>query len=738
MGEKNNDNQGREDSKSSPFARYKKSLLEKPKAEEELFPAGVKETAKASELLPELEKEGERTQRLYEEAVETVKTCLGKKGENKEARNERIIQVVEKLALRLKSGDSNLVGLTSKFSPENYLPCHSVNVAILALRLGLSLGYSKEQLIDLGVMALLHDIRRVSLSKETLQKFKELSEGPYCEVTDHSAFNLMLMDKVRGLSQLTLDILKQHQEEISFNWSLDDKTSEYIELIAMIDLYEALVHPQTYKRRFTPFSAMKIIIELSTSLLNPKLVKLMVDKFSIYPIGSIVRLSNNEIGEIIGGSSGYILRPLVKVVIGSDGQELERPKLVNLAKNALLNITSVIPKKEVSKEYGGKIPEEKDFPVKVKGAADGLPSFLEGGPAPKKIWAIGGGKGGVGKSLITANIGVGLAKLGKKVILVDGDLGGADLHTCLGLKRLPYTIGDFLTGRKDELDKILVDTPVENLKLIGGDSEMLGSANIPYQTKQKFLKHLKMLEADYILLDLGGGTSYNTLDFFSVTDEGIIVAIPEPSSLWDAYAFLKTSVYRALSGAIGKTSPVRSLILQATDPNNEKGIMTTNDLLEEVKKIDQDSAEILVQNLKKTHPKFILNMAESRRDCQINNVMSKLAKENLGIELEYLGEIVMDKKVKRALKNITPFTIDNPKSNASICIYNIIVNLLNYEEGRPIRKRIIKGIKKERSWTRKKIEIQYFGAPLSREEIIERLDWTKEPAMREVLTELLK
>src|SRR5690349_22896836 len=90
-------------------------------------------------------------------------------------------------------------------------------------------------------------------------------------------------------------------------------------------------------------------------------------------------------------------------------------------------------------------------------------------PRPERqIWSMGGGKGGIGKSLLTASLGWQLARMGKRVVLVDADLGGANLHTCLGLSTPPLTLGDFICRRAEKIEDVLVETGVPGLGLISG------------------------------------------------------------------------------------------------------------------------------------------------------------------------------------------------------------------------------------------------------------------------------
>ena len=166
--------------------------------------------------------------------------------------------------------------------------------------------------------------------------------------------------------------------------------------------------------------------------------------------------------------------------------------------------------------------------------------------ANKKILAVGGAKGGVGKSMLAANLAVGLALLGQRVVLADLDFGGADAHLHLGVSALDTNWNDFLEKKAQTIDEILFPTRFEGLDLIAGDSSKLGSANLNYFQKLKIIRHLKALHRDYVILDLGGDTSFNVLVFFLMADQRFVVTAAEPASFLDTYNFVKVSFYRFL------------------------------------------------------------------------------------------------------------------------------------------------------------------------------------------------
>ena len=162
------------------------------------------------------------------------------------------------------------------------------------------------------------------------------------------------------------------------------------------------------------------------------------------------------------------------------------------------------------------------------------------------IWAVGGGKGGVGKSLITANLSICLALMGYKVVAIDLDLGGANLHTCLGVPIPEKTLSDFFSKKVAHFSELLTPTPISNLMVISGAQDDVSVANLKQFHRSKVIAQLTELDADYILLDLGAGTAINTLDFFITADQGILTVLPEPTSIENTYRFIKAVYHRKL------------------------------------------------------------------------------------------------------------------------------------------------------------------------------------------------
>ncbi len=289
------------------------------------------------------------------------------------------------------------------------------------------------------------------------------------------------------------------------------------------------------------------------------------------------------------------------------------------------------------------------------------PTTTGSGSSYKQIWAIGGGKGGVGKTLITANYAITLAKAGASVVLVDLDLGGANLHTCLGVEVGEKTLTDLFSPDIKNLNDLCIPTNIPNLSLISGAQDSLNVANLPHAQKQKLLNKLKQLPADYIILDLGAGTSYNTLDFFLAADVGILVVLPEPTSIENAYRFIKSAFYRKLKN-IEYLYDARSFVDATMNRKNELGIRTPADLLRSLEEQFPEVGSKVRSAINRFDIKLVVNQGRTATDTEIGYGVRNVCKKYFGFNLDYLGCLEYDSAVWQSVRRKRPLAIEFPSS----------------------------------------------------------------------------
>lgn len=292
------------------------------------------------------------------------------------------------------------------------------------------------------------------------------------------------------------------------------------------------------------------------------------------------------------------------------------------------------------------------------------------------IWTIGGGKGGSGKTFIAANMGVCLSKLGIRVMLVDADLGGANLHTLLGISPPALSLSDFVKKRVSHLHEVLIPTTVPNLQLLTGAQDLLNATDAKNVQKQKLVRSIQTLDSDTILVDLGAGNALSVLDFFLMSDGGILVVTPEPTSIENTYRFLKSVFYRRLKHLVSSSS-VKALIDEAMDRKNEMGIQSPHDFVQAVRQIDEGDAQRIIKETDAFHPNLILNQVQSKKDIEIGFSIRSACLKYFGIRLHYLGYVVYDQEVSHSIRRRKPLVLENSGSRAAQCVMEIATKLAN-------------------------------------------------------------
>ena len=274
-----------------------------------------------------------------------------------------------------------------------------------------------------------------------------------------------------------------------------------------------------------------------------------------------------------------------------------------------------------------------------------------------KILPIASGKGGVGKSVLVANLGISLASFGQRTVLVDLDLGGSNLHTYLGLKNRNRGIGNFVSDKALSFRDIRVRTPYPNLDFIPGDVLVTGVANLTHPQKRSILSNIEKLDADYVLIDLGSGTHFNTLDFFLVANSGLLVTTPQAPAILNAYGFLKNVVFRLLQQTFSSHKSVSALltrILKEAQPNATPKIAQ---ILEGIGKISRKAEKTARKTLSDLRPSIIVSMADRPEDMEIVQSLRTLIEQNLSVTPSCLGFLYYDYVVREAVGDTIPLAL---------------------------------------------------------------------------------
>jgi len=293
-------------------------------------------------------------------------------------------------------------------------------------------------------------------------------------------------------------------------------------------------------------------------------------------------------------------------------------------------------------------------------------------PSVARIWAVGGGKGGIGKSFLVSNLATVAARSGKRVILIDADLGGANLHTCLGVRAGErVSLSDYFEERVLELEKVAIETPIPGLRLILGALGHTGKAETTQEQRSALIKAVRRLPADLVIFDLAAGTDRSTIDFFLEADDGFVVTTPEPTAIENAYAFLRAAYYRKLAGALSESN-VREVVRIAMD----QGIRTPSDLLGEIDRLDRAEGDRFRRLLETFRPHLVVNQVRDTEEVKMGFSITSVCKKYFGIDIDYAGYICFDDNVWRSVKDRRPLVLAYPGSDGALYVRRIVKKLL--------------------------------------------------------------
>ena len=265
---------------------------------------------------------------------------------------------------------------------------------------------------------------------------------------------------------------------------------------------------------------------------------------------------------------------------------------------------------------------------------------------------MGGGKGGVGKSIVASNLALALAATGQRTAVVDADLGGANLHTLFGVARPRATLADFVRGDVADLADLLVPTSVPDVVLISGARALPDMANPKYAQKSKLLRHLRRLPVEHVVLDLGAGSGFNVVDFFLAADHGLVVVTPEATALDNAMQFLKAAFFRSLREVACEERVRRAL--ESVLEDARRLCRTPRELIESAAVADPEAGRLLRERVRRFAPLLVLNQVQTESERRLGLSMQAACAAYLGAPLEYLGALDRDACVPDAVARSVP------------------------------------------------------------------------------------
>lgn len=282
----------------------------------------------------------EKSKEVYDAAVMVVNDLLKKvrAGEGISSSLDAIHSVSDDIFNQLLLGDSLLSNTCVMRNGEYYLPYHIVNSLVLSSAIGINMGFNKSRLSHLGLAAIFSDLELDSL-REVIDQARRLTADEYRAISSHVQKALRLTEGLACVSDAVKESIEMHHERINgkgyprgLAW---EEINPYAKIIGLADTYEALVNHRPYRRAMNAHDAVKHILTSLKDYFDPDVLRVFLNKMSIYPIGSIVKLDTHELAKVIGVKPGSPLRPVVMVIQDPDGEPARERNIIDLSKENL-------------------------------------------------------------------------------------------------------------------------------------------------------------------------------------------------------------------------------------------------------------------------------------------------------------------------------------------------------------------------------------------------------------------
>ena len=291
------------------------------------------------------------TLHVYEEACHLVKEVL----ETVKSRGHFDPRLAMKLIENIVDAPPLLEGLYQKALQVRDLTDvfvhHSVNTAIFSLKMAPALNFKKEQLVHLGTAALLHEIGTTKVPEVILYKNSALTEEEFQILKKHPLYGyVIIMEQGKEFEWLAEIIYQEHEREKGQGYPRGLNSDEILEpakVIGIVDVYDALINPRPQRKRFLPYTAVKMIIETQKRYFSPRIMKALLSQLSVFPLNCWVKLNNGMIGRVIETNPRQPLRPVVEIRYDNKGYRLKVGRVFNLSNSPLLYITNSLYEEEL-------------------------------------------------------------------------------------------------------------------------------------------------------------------------------------------------------------------------------------------------------------------------------------------------------------------------------------------------------------------------------------------------------
>lgn len=306
-------------------------IAEPPKIE--VFDDKILKNAQAKKLIQDIPTV--LSNETKESALKIVHLSLQEARAGKIISREKIREVVAKLVEEtITRHDSSLLNLMDIRTHDKYTFSHSINVCTLSTLIGIKQKLKRKELEDLALGALLHDVGKVMINLEILDKPEKLSPSEFAEIKKHPIYSYNILSREEDISEISRMVAYSHHERYDGKGYPRRLTGEEIPQLAIVtsiaDVYDALTTDRPYRKSLIPYDAMRIIISHTYSDFAVDVVRSFLRAMSIYPLGSLVRLNTKEIGLVIKVNERAIIRPTIRLLVDSEGEMLPLSKVEDI------------------------------------------------------------------------------------------------------------------------------------------------------------------------------------------------------------------------------------------------------------------------------------------------------------------------------------------------------------------------------------------------------------------------
>ncbi|GAB6181859.1 HD-GYP domain-containing protein [Desulfotomaculum defluvii] len=307
-------------------------------------------------LLPDIQVDDVIPEETRVKAIQQVKSLLqahSKSMGGDISDTSKIYPTINDIIDQLLDNTKLIVELVDIRTMDDYVFAHSVNVCVLALMTGISLGFERPKLFHLGMGALLHDIGKIFVPKNILDKPGRLTEEEYAEVKKHPAYGLDILSKNPHVSSLSRMVVYQHHERYNgegYPQNLkDSEIHQFAQITGMVDMYDALTANRVYRGAFPPHEAYEMIAGSGNYLFDFNIIQPFLSNIAAYPAGTIVELSSGEIAVVVSTKKGFSLYPKVRLLINRDKNSFQETVEIDLLECRNVTICKVVNDIDFSK-----------------------------------------------------------------------------------------------------------------------------------------------------------------------------------------------------------------------------------------------------------------------------------------------------------------------------------------------------------------------------------------------------